>query len=583
MEDFARITKSMFKLFMRHKKGFFIYLFLLICACVIGNIEPFFYKAFIDYVTVASKINFQFLLYLVIGVGVVHFLGGILFEMTLYAFDNGFFVKTLQEFQLMVFSHLQELDFNFHQNKKSGSLISAMSKGQNAFDSYVANIMFNMASFVINLIFLLVTFSIINIKIMLVFLVTTVAYIIAARFLITDNIERRNHFNEIDDSLKAVIADNLVNYDTVKFYRQGEFEISRLEDKGTKWKKTLLYYVMSYRKIGIAFTIITSISLVFGLFLAVQDTVDKVITVGTLVLIITFITKLYQQLSSIFYELREVIKNFSDLKAYFDILENRIDITDPKHPASIQGVEGNVAFNNVTFAYQGRKPVIMGVNMQVNQGQTAALVGRSGAGKTTISKLLLRLYDVTKGEITIDGINIRDFAQNDLKYLVGIVPQEPMLFNESVFYNIAYARPDATKKQVREAAKLAFLDEFIQTLPQKYDTEVGERGIKLSGGQKQRLAIARTIIQDPKVIIFDEATSHLDSESEMYIQQALVDISKNKTVIIIAHRLSTIMHADKIIVFENGRIVDEGTHSQLLENNSELYKRLWELQSKGEL
>ena len=584
MKNNVVITRFIASFILKHKKGMLLYFSILIPSALISNIEPFLYKSFVDIMTGKNiTSNVSLLYYIVFGIAAVQFISGILNEFAIYFYDRGFAINSLNEIRLHIFSYLQHLSFNFHQNKKSGSVISMMNRGQNAIDVYMQSLLFNIVLFLIDLIFLLVTLSFINVKLMIILLLTVILYIVSSMYLLKENLEKRAVFNKTDDAIKAVIADNLINYETVKLYRQEDYEKERLGSESFQWKKDLLSYANTYRKFGVVFTIITSLSLWVSLFLSLQDTIAKIITIGTFVLILSFLTRLYGNLENIFYEFRNIVKNFSDMESYVKILDNPIEIRDPEQPKIIDNLNGSVEFQHVTFCYKGRQAILKDVSFTANPNQTVALVGKSGAGKSTISKLLLRLYDVDEGIITIDNINIKDLNQKDLKDIIGLVPQEPALFNNTIKYNIAYPKPESSLDTVKKAAQIASLDEFIETLPDKYETEVGERGIKLSGGQKQRLAIARTIIQDPKIIIFDEATSHLDSESESYIQESLKSISNDKTVILIAHRLSTIMHADKIIVFENGEIADIGTHESLIEGDSTLYKRLWTLQSEGKL
>ena len=284
---------------------------------------------------------------------------------------------------------------------------------------------------------------------------------------------------------------------------------------------------------------------------------------------------------------RDIAKSYSDIEKYFGILDNDIKIKDPEIPKFLDKVRGEIEFKNTSFTYsESKKEAVKNISLPIRQGQSIALVGRSGSGKTTLIKLLMRFYDVDRGSITIDNIDIRKFTKSHLRSFMGVVPQEPVLFNNTIGYNIAYGRmtnygnEKATKQEVIAAAKIANLHNFIESLAKKYNTHVGERGIKLSGGQKQRLAIARMVLSDPDIIIFDEATSQLDSENERLIQEALWKVAKDKTTIIIAHRLSTAMRADKIIVMEKGRIIEKGSHMSLLAKEKGLYKHFWNLQIK---
>jgi ABC-type multidrug transport system fused ATPase/permease subunit len=301
--------------------------------------------------------------------------------------------------------------------------------------------------------------------------------------------------------------------------------------------------------------------------------------VGDFVLVLGFVSSFYPRLFDLVWGFREVGKNYADVERYFGLLNFKVKVKDPKSPKNLDKVAGEIDYDGVSFTYEGsKKQALRNVNLKIRQGQSVALVGRSGSGKTTLVKLLMRFYDLDSGRIRIDGVDISELSKSNLRSFIGVVPQEPVLFNNTIGYNICYGKEKVTKKEMVAAAKIANLHKFIVSLPKKYKTNVGERGIKLSGGQKQRLAIARMILSDPEIIVFDEATSQLDSENEKLIQSSLWKAAKNKTTIIIAHRLSTAMRADKIIVMERGEIVERGSHNEFLMKGDSLYKHFWDLQ-----
>jgi ABC-type multidrug transport system fused ATPase/permease subunit len=274
-----------------------------------------------------------------------------------------------------------------------------------------------------------------------------------------------------------------------------------------------------------------------------------------------------------------VAKDYADIEKYFQLLDFQIEVKDPEKPVYLKNISGEITFRNIRFAYKNRsKETINGISLKIAPGEAVALVGRSGSGKTTLVKLLMRFYDLGSGQILLDGTDITRLTKKHLRSFIGVVPQEPILFNNTIKYNIKYGNPKATAAEIRQASKIANIDSFIQELPKKYDTEVGERGVKLSGGQKQRLAIARMILSNPSIVIFDEATSQLDSEAEKLIQDAFWKARRGKTTIIIAHRLSTIMKADRIVVLEKGKVVETGTHESLLKKKNSLYSKFWNLQ-----
>jgi len=315
--------------------------------------------------------------------------------------------------------------------------------------------------------------------------------------------------------------------------------------------------------------------------LALKLVVNQTLSAGDFVMIAGFISGFFPRLWDLVLSFRDIAKNYADIETYFHLLDHQIQIKDPQKPVTLKKIKGEIEFNNVSFAYDRRKDnAVNNLNLKIRQGQAVALVGRSGSGKTTLVKLLMRFYDPQKGQVMLDGVNIKNFNKSTLRSYIGVVPQEPILFNHTIAYNIGYGKDHATKAEIIAAAKIANIDTFIESLPDKYETEVGERGVKLSGGQKQRLAIARMILANPEIIIFDEATSHLDSESEKSIQDAFWKARKNKTTIIVAHRLSTVKKADKIVVLENGRIKETGSHQELVNKKDSLYNHLWKLQVK---
>ena len=402
---------------------------------------------------------------------------------------------------------------------------------------------------------------------------------IAVFYLVKLNVKRRSEFNEEEDKLSGHIVDNMLGFETVKLFSKENWEYKKLLERFVPWTKAIRRFFITFRIIDVVLGIIVNASLGVILLIALDLAVKQQITIGDFVLITGFLASFLSTLWDLVFGLRDIAKNYTDIEKYFKILDYSIQVEDPENPIKKESVKGEIEFKNVHFSYEKRiKGAARGINLKIRQGQSVALVGRSGSGKTTLIRLLMRFFDVNKGEITLDGINISKFSKSDLRSFMGIVPQEPVLFNNTIGYNIGYGKNKASQKEIEAASKLANIADFIKTLPKKYKTKVGERGIKLSGGQKQRVAIARMILSDPEIVIFDEATSQLDSESEKLIQEAFWKASKNKTTIIIAHRLSTIMKAEKIVVLDNGKIVETGTHLELLNEKESLYKHLWDLQ-----
>ncbi|MGI5826598.1 MAG: ABC transporter ATP-binding protein, partial [Patescibacteria group bacterium] len=358
-------------------------------------------------------------------------------------------------------------------------------------------------------------------------------------------------------------------------------EEQRLIEEFKDWNKKIWLYANSFRMMDVIVGSISVIGIFFVLYVVLQKLMAGEVSIGDVVLVAGFSTSFFYRFFELLWHVRGIAKHHADLDKYFAVLDNEVLIKDPAQPVAVKEIKGQVEMQDVSFKYPDSQDyVLQNIDLKIPAGSSVAFVGRSGAGKTTIVKLLLRFYDVSAGKIAIDGIDIKDFAKSQLRSFIGIVPQEPILFNNTIGYNIAYGKDDATKEDIVQAAKLANLHDFIDSLPLGYDTEVGERGIKLSGGQKQRLAIARMILADPSIIVFDEATSNLDSESERLIQDALEKVSKGRTVLIIAHRFSTVRRVDKIVVMEQGKVIETGNHDSLIRKRDGLYSYLWRLQTK---
>jgi len=421
----------------------------------------------------------------------------------------------------------------------------------------------------------------IDYRFILIFVVSFVLTLVATKYLAGYNIKTREEFNEWEDEISGIITDNLINYETVKLFAREKWELERLKNTFKTWKKYLWRHFWTYRMIDMSVGSLINISIFLVLSFSVNLVSVKQIGIGDFVLIVGYVNLFFPKLFDLIYGLREISTNLADIKKYFELLDYEVEVKDPEKPVNVSHVYGEIDFNNVHFTYNGRaKNAINGIDLKIDQGQSVALVGRSGSGKTTLAKLLMRFYDLDSGEITIDGVNIKDFTKSTLRSFVGVVPQEPILFNNTIAYNIGYGKDKPKLSEIKTASGLANIDDFIESLKDKYNTKVGERGVKLSGGQKQRLAIARMILSDPDIVVFDEATSHLDSESEKLIQDAFWKAIAGKTTIIIAHRLSTIMRADKIVVMENGKVKETGTHEGLLKRKDSLYSHFWNLQIK---
>ncbi len=576
----AKIVKQYYQFIFKYKYRFGLFLVVLTIAAVVANLNPYFIKLFIDNIekqdmTILLKI---LLIYTASRVGVN------IMSAVAYTLGDGVMIPASKDARQKVFRKVQDLDFAFHVNKSTGSLISAFRRGDGAFLQLFLTFHHEILRILVSLGVTLYFFGKVSGQIMAVMGLFFVINLAVCLILIKFNLKKRQQFNDAEDNVSAVITDNLINYETVKFFAQEEKEDRRLEDTFRDWTKAFWGFSVSFRVMDISIGTLSAA----GMYVILRLTLDRLasgkISAGDFAMVVTFMTSFYYQFFELFFQFRNIAKNFTDLEKYFGLLDKEIAVTDPPMPETIQNGQGKIEFKGVCFRYPGnKKGALKNISLIINPGESVAFVGRSGAGKTTIVKLLLRFYDLDKGQILIDGVDIAQMKKGYLRSLIGVVPQEPVLFNNSIGFNISYGGKETDLTKIKEATKLANLDEFIESLPEKYETQVGERGIKLSGGQKQRLAIARALLIDPRIMVFDEATSNLDSESEGLVQEALWKNASKKTLLIIAHRFSTIRKADKIVVLDKGKIVQVGSHLDLISDEKGLYYHLWTLQAKGKL
>ena len=554
----------------------------LVLSLSFANMTPFFVQWLTEAVQ-AGRIDKAFLL--------VWMLGGVLlvsnlFDNIAYFITDKNMVGTSTDISHAVLTHIHNLDFAYHTNKSSGKLISLMKRGDEAFYTYYD--ILNRQFLNIFLSFVIMIGAFVQLRPLYIIWVMSLVLIsiFISRILIKENIRRREIFNHADDEVSSARVDNLVNFDTVKYFANEEFEQQRFAGLLNRWYHTLQSYFFTFRYFDGIVGNIVNVALVGMMMLALFDLQRNIISLPQFLLVTTFAMTLFPKMMNVLYSLRELAKKSSDLRNYFDLLEEEISVQDPVNPKHLLSERSDITFDHVSFRYEeGGEPILNDFHLHIKHGESVALVGYSGAGKTTIAKLLMRMYDPQVGSIMLDGVDIRQLQKGELRSVVGVVPQDPLLFNNTVFYNISYAKQLATRDEVIAAAKAARVDDFVQKLRHGYDTVVGERGIKLSGGQRQRLAIARVLLEQAQIIIMDEATSALDSASEQIIQTAFWNVVRDeeepRTSIIIAHRLSTIMKADRIVVMNKGTIADIGTHEELIKKEGSIYHKLWSLQRNG--
>ena len=479
-----------------------------------------------------------------------------------------------------VLAHLHGLSLRFHLERQTGAISRDLERGTRSVSSILNYMVFSILPMLVEFtlvaiilftqyapVFTLITFS-------------TVAVYIAFTLAVTEwRMDFRLQMNRLESESSGQAVDGLINYETVKYFGNEQLELDRFDATLESWEGVAVKSQTSMSLLNFGQGAIIALGVTLIMFYATASVVDGAMTIGDLVLVNAFLLQLFIPLNFLGMVYRQIKYSMADMDLIFKLLERRAEIRDRPDACELQLERGEIRFENVAFAYQSDREILRQVDFVVRPGEKVAIVGHSGAGKSTLARLLFRFYDVSGGRVTIDGQDIRDVTQQSLRRGIAIVPQDTVLFNNTIYYNIVYGRYDAQREEIEAAADVACIREFIERLPKQYETLVGERGLKLSGGEKQRIAIARAILKKPRILVFDEATSSLDSKTEQAILETLRQVAMNHTTLVIAHRLSTVVDADRILVMEEGRIVEQGSHQLLLEKGG-LYSEMWQLQQQ---
>ena len=484
---------------------------------------------------------------------------------------------------LQTFEHLHNLSLRFHLERQTGGMSRDIERGVRGIESLIAYSLYSIVPTVIEVVLVLTILGVKFDKWYAIITLTALALYIYFTVTVTEwRTQFRKQVNEFDSSAHTRAIDSLLNYETVKYFGNEAFEASRYDENLNKLRRARIKAQNSLSALNIGQQLIIAVALVAMLWRATEGVVQGRMSLGDLVMINAFMIQLYIPLNFLGVIYREIKQSLTDLDRMFMLLEKNREVAD-NASAQILTLQTppEVRFENVHFAYEADRPILHGISLTIPAGKTVAVVGPSGSGKSTLARLLFRFYDVQQGAIRIDGHELRQLTQDSVRRAIGIVPQDTVLFNDTVYYNIAYGNTSASRQQVEDAARSARIHDFIASTPAGYDTMVGERGLKLSGGEKQRVAIARTLLKNPSILIFDEATSALDSSNERAIQAELREAAQNKTTLVIAHRLSTVVDAHEIVVLEFGHIIERGTHAQLLAADGR-YAQMWSLQQTQE-
>ncbi len=575
-----RVARRLLPYLWKYRYRTSIALLFLVLARIANVSVPIVLKNIVDYFGERDHLIVIVPVALIIAYGSLRFSAILFNELRNIAFSRAG-IAIIQHISIQVFEHLHNLSLAFHLDRKTGGLSRDLERGNLAITSFLRIIVFNIVPVIIEIVMVLsILWRQLDIRFVLVTILVIVIYCLFTFMITRWRTRFRVQMNLSDSAANTRVLDSLLNYETVKVFGNQPLEIERYRDALKGWVSASLKSNLSLSYLNAGQGLIIAVGLIVLMIMAADGVLNQTLSLGDFVMINAFLIQLYIPLNFLGSVYRDLNHSLVDMEKMFDLLDERPKIIEQHDATTFKFQSGEIRFKNINFAYQTEHPILKNINFKIAGGRVLALVGPSGSGKSTLSRLLLRFYDPDSGAIYIDNQDIKSLTIDSLRQSMAVVPQDTVLFNESIGYNIAYGKPQVSTTKIIEAAKIAQIHDFISQHPQGYDILVGERGLKLSGGEKQRVAIARVVLKSARILIFDEATSSLDSRSEKAIQQTLENVSRNNTTLIIAHRLSTIINADTIIVLDKGEITERGTHQSLIASNG-LYAQMWALQQNG--
>jgi ATP-binding cassette subfamily B protein len=569
--------QTLFPYLWRYRARVVIALACLVLAKLATVSIPLILKEVVDHLTVQRGALLTVPLGLIVAYGLLRLVSTALGELR-----DAIFAKVAQgairQVALETFNHLHKLGLRWHLGRQTGGMTRDISRGTRGIGSLLSFMLFNILPTILEITFItIILVTLYDWRFAVVTLGTLTAYIVYTIAVTEWRTRTRRQMNEQDSRANTRAVDSLLNYETVKYFGNERFEAARYDESMAQWERAAIQNEKSIGILNSGQSAIIAIGVTLLVWLAADGVVRGTMTLGDLVAVNAFLIQLYSPLNVLGMAYREIKQALTDMEKMFSLLHEEAEITDRHDAVALATTAATLRFEHVDFGYEKSRQILFDMDFTIPAGQTVAVVGSSGAGKSTLSRLLFRFYEADRGCVRINGTDVRDLTQESLRAHIGIVPQDTVLFNDSIYYNIAYGRPGATREEVVEAARAAHILDFVESLPNGWETSVGERGLKLSGGEKQRVAIARTLLKNPPILVLDEATSALDSRTERAIQGELAAIAANRTTLIVAHRLSTVVDADEILVMEQGHIVERGSHRELLARDG-IYARLWALQ-----